>query len=150
TASAASSGTPRRRSAPASWALVLGAVASIRRQICRAVSSGSRSVCPARPAPAGSLPVTSPPPARASSLAAPIKLAGPAASPTGPAAAVSSLEAAAARPAARRLVATARQHLESGCRVGGAWATAAYRPRHIRVEASADAELLLDLLLDLV
>src|SRR5215472_15421211 len=43
TAVAASSGTPRRRSAAASCACVRGAAVSIRRQICRAIASGSAS-----------------------------------------------------------------------------------------------------------
>src|ERR1022692_3665123 len=49
TASATSSGIPRRRSASASCARVRGAAVSIRRQICRAAASGSPAWLPGSP-----------------------------------------------------------------------------------------------------
>src|SRR5215469_13411577 len=162
TASAASSGTPRRRSAAASCARVRGANASSRRQICRATASGSAS--PPRspswiPAAAPSAKSASPPP-RSSS---------------GKPAIASALFKVPARRLRRpdraregspdgqvdiALVATAGNDLQSahargacGTRAPGA-APAAARTGpwgwSVRIEARPDAELLLDLLLDLV
>src|SRR5215472_17324390 len=142
TASAVSLGTPRRCSAVASCARVRGADASIRRQICRATASGS---APALRAPSGPPPASS-----ASSRGPPRRLRRPARAPDG--SPDGQVDIA--------LVAAARNDLQSGharatcgARAPGA-APAAARTglpdRSIRVEARADAELLLDLLLDLV
>src|SRR5260370_15860252 len=135
-ASAAFSGTPRRASALASCARVFGATASIRRQICRATVSGSF------PAPLSPRAAPSTPP------------------PTEPAPARDGPSDGAAF---TRLVATAGNHLQSararattcarassGASAPAGAARTGPRARRIRIEARAHAELLLDLLLDLV
>src|SRR5215469_14350638 len=162
TASAASSGTPRRLSAVASCARVRGAEASIRRQICRATASGS-----AGPAP---LPPSGVPAAGASAKPAPAP-GSPSWRPSTPPALSKVPARRLRRPGRARdgspdgqadiaLVATAGNDLQPGharatcgTRAPGSAPAAARtgpRGRSIRIEARADAELFLDLLLDLV
>src|SRR5215472_10012889 len=142
TASAVSLGTPRRCSAVASCARVRGTDVSIRRQICRAAASGSASAPRALSGPPSASP--------ASSRGPPRRLRGPARAP----------DRSPDGQADIALVAAARNDLQSGharaiwgTRAPGA-APAAARTgpgdRSIRVEARPDAELFLDLLLDLV
>src|SRR5262252_7774122 len=151
TAVAASSGTPRRRNASASWARVRGAAVSNRRQIDRATDSGSLS---SREACSGSLATPStadspiPPPGTTQRAGC----GGPE-----PPALVLALPARARRralalvPPPRELrasdlldTALARHHTERrpGDRRG--------LGRHIVVKPRPDPQLFLDLLLDLV
>src|SRR5215469_5161949 len=162
TASAASSGTPRRRSAAASCARVRGANASSRRQICRATASGSAD--PASLPPAG-VPAAGPSAKHASAPGS------PSSRPSAPPASSKVPARRLRRPGRARdgspdgqadiaLVATAGNDLQPGharatcgTRAPGSAPAAARtgpRGRSIRIEARADAELFLDLLLDLV
>src|SRR6202042_410647 len=162
TASVASSGTPRRRSAASSCARVLGAAASSFRQICRATASGSASPTSGSPGSPGSPGPTprrragSPGPAPRRREDPPRRRRGPGPNPPGssrrpPGSGDSSAgpprpAGASAGPPGIRLVATAGYRLESGRR----GARALRRSGRLRVQARPDAELLLDLLLDLV
>src|SRR5215467_11021180 len=149
TTAAASSGTPRRRNASASWARVRGAVMSNRRQIDRATDSGSlssREVCSgSSPAPSvPDSPILRPGTSRSADRDEP--------EPPALARAVSArARRRALTPPPRELrasdlpdTALARHHTER-------------RPtnrrrlrRHIVVQPRSDSQLLLDLLLDLV
>src|SRR5215831_5041343 len=135
TASAISSGTRRRRSALASWARVRGAEASSRRQICRAASSGST---PPSPAPAvAALPARMAP---AGLRGGPGGSAVPLPDTTGEGDAGVVGQAGAGWPARHRI----------GDRVQVPALPRLATGRWVRIQARAHAELLLDLLLDLV
>src|SRR5215831_13049613 len=135
TASAISSGTRRRRSALASWARVRGPAASSRRQIWRAASSGST---PPSPAPAiAALPARFAP---AGLRGWPGGSAVPLPDTTGEGDAGVVGQAGAGWPARHRI----------GDRVQVPALPRLATGRWVRIQARAHAELLLDLLLDLV
>src|SRR5215472_14851266 len=136
TASAISSGTRRRRSAVASWARVRGPAASSRRQICRAASSGST---PPSPAPAV--------------FARPARLV-PAGPHSGPGGSTAPLPDTTGEGDAG-IVGQAGVQWPGRHRIGDrvqlpALPRRAGTGRRVRIQARAHAELLLDLLLDLV
>src|SRR5215469_11911384 len=148
TVAAASSGTPRRRSAAASWACVRGAADSSRRQICRATSSGSASASARRPARSRPSPRSSLPrlPLASLRLRAPLwprALCGVPPRPVLPLRSVV-IDAACARPAQLlRAKAPNRGHPLLG-------EAQAHALLGLGVEPGTHAQLLLDLLLDLV
>src|SRR5215470_4144116 len=136
TASATSSGTRRRRSAAASCARVRGPAPSSRRQICRAASSGSTP-----PSPASGVSAR---PARLVPARPRCGLGAPAASlpaTTGGAGHVDQAGVRRARGAGRHRIGDHAQVPALGRPATGRW---------VRVQPRAHAELLLDLLLDLV
>src|SRR5262249_8060000 len=149
TAVAASSGTPRRRNASASWARVRGAAVSNRRQISRATDSGSLS---SREARCGSLPLPLAAEARIPSPGTTQRVGSSCPEP-------SALERAVPPRGRRRALAPPPREVRASDLPDTALARhhTERRPtdrrglrRHIIVQPRPDPQLFLDLLLDLV
>src|SRR5215472_1582040 len=141
TASATSSGTWRRRSAVASWARVRGAVASSRRQIWRAASCGSASPAAGPSSPAPQAGPAAPEPSESPAPAVLTLVPRPPSRyllPEGSSPATGGADQARVRRGARDF---ARHHLGDHAQVFAS---------RVRIQARTHAELLLDLLLDLV